>query len=215
MSKMIVLEGNNGVGKTTQSFLLQSALNALGMSTNLISFPTYTDYSALVKLNLDGKIDSPDPKTRAMFWALDRKLAWDNDYKGWATDMMEHDKIIVVDRYFASNYIHQTHNMTHGQATKYAQWCYEFEIKELGLPAPFQTIFLTADIELLLKNLKKRKELDLHENEDFMRKVHDRAEILAKQFGYTIIDCIDKETGGFFPKYIITEKIISSLKGIM
>ena len=59
MGRLIVIDGLDGSGKTTQSERLYSELVAQGKSVRLISFPDYKSKSStLVKMYLGGEFGS-------------------------------------------------------------------------------------------------------------------------------------------------------------
>ena len=61
MGKLIVIEGLDGSGKSTQLNLLPERLNERGIDCKTVSFPNYeSDSSALIKMYLSGKLgDKP------------------------------------------------------------------------------------------------------------------------------------------------------------
>ena len=88
--KMIVIEGLDGSGKTTQTDLLMQKLLSEDKPFLKIKLPDYeSDSSALVKMYLNGDFGS-DPKdvnayAASAFYAVDRyanyKCKWAEDYK--------------------------------------------------------------------------------------------------------------------------------------
>ncbi len=75
--KLIVIDGLDGSGKSTQSERVADALRARGIPVRLISFPDYgEESSALVRMYLNGEFsDSPggvNAYAASAFYAVDR-----------------------------------------------------------------------------------------------------------------------------------------------
>ena len=112
MSKLIVIEGLDGSGKSTQLELLISALEKDGKRVRKIKLPDYeSPSSTLVKMYLGGEFGKDPNAVNAYaagaFYAVDRYASFTLD---WKTDY-ESDKIIVADRYATSNSIYQTEKL--------------------------------------------------------------------------------------------------------
>ena len=77
MGKLIVIEGLDGSGKSTQLNLLEERLKKAGKDCKTVSFPDYeSDSSALVKMYLRGefgnKPDDVNPFAASAFYTVDR-----------------------------------------------------------------------------------------------------------------------------------------------
>ena len=77
MGKLIVIDGLDGSGKSTQSDLVAQALTSQGKRVKQISFPDYNEpSSALVKMYLSGVFsENPDDVNAyaaGSFYAVDR-----------------------------------------------------------------------------------------------------------------------------------------------
>ena len=90
MSRIVVLEGLDGSGKSTQFDKLDKYLTDRGVYHKSISFPDYDNKSSeLVKMYLGGEIGSSPADEKAYaassFYAVDRyvsyKQLWEEDYK--------------------------------------------------------------------------------------------------------------------------------------
>jgi len=109
---LIVLEGLDGAGKSTQLQCLAKALQTQGRAVRTISFPDYSDdSSALVRMYLSGEFGASPYDTNAyaasLLYAADRfasyRRYWREDY--------ENGVIILADRYAQSNIVHQMHKL--------------------------------------------------------------------------------------------------------
>ena len=77
MGKLIVLEGTDGSGKSTQFGLLTQGLEAEGMAFRKLVFPQYAEpSSALIRMYLGGEFGSRpgdvNPYAASAFYAVDR-----------------------------------------------------------------------------------------------------------------------------------------------
>ena len=108
MGKLIVLEGLDGCGKSTQLELLGQRLQNAGVDCKTVSFPNYDDNSsALVKMYLSGEFGSePDDVNgyaASLFYAVDRYAS----FKKYWGKFYENGGIVLAGRYTTSNIIHQ------------------------------------------------------------------------------------------------------------
>ena len=86
MGKLIVIDGLDGSGKSTQCELLLAELRAQGKNVRLVSFPRYESVgSTFVRLYLNGELGGDPSDTNAYaaatFYALDRYYSY---RKEWA-----------------------------------------------------------------------------------------------------------------------------------
>ena len=104
--RFFVLEGMDGSGKATQTKLLAEVLKNKGYQVEKIDFPQYSKASAgLIENYLKGMYGSAKdvgPYRASIFYACDR---YDMSFqiKKW----LQEGKIIIADRYIASNIGHQ------------------------------------------------------------------------------------------------------------
>ena len=196
MGKLMVIDGLDGCGKSTQLDLLDKALTARGETYRQISFPDYEQpSSALVKMYLGGELGGSPGAVNAYaassFYAVDRyasyKRFWQNDYEAGVS--------IVAARYTTSNAIHQMTKCDESEWDSYLQWLEEYEYGLLGLPRPDQVIFLDMPLEVSQKLLKKRYEgdeekKDIHERDtSYLEKCRKAALYAAKKLGWTVLAC--------------------------
>ena len=105
--KLIVLEGLDGSGKSTQLAEIGSYLEQHDFNVRKIKLPDYDDpSSSLVRMYLGGAFGS-DPQnvnayTASTFYAVDRAA---NYLRKWKEDYLS-GKIILADRYTTSNAYH-------------------------------------------------------------------------------------------------------------
>jgi dTMP kinase len=103
--KIIVIEGTDKAGKTTQSRMLQEAIKALGKICVVIDFPDYTTPIGLeIRAFLDGRRDYP-AETKHLLFSANR---WEK--KKEIESMVENGTIVVMNRYWQSNLIYGVSN---------------------------------------------------------------------------------------------------------
>lgn len=196
MSKLIVIEGLDGSGKSTQLELLISALEKGGKRVRKIKLPDYeSPSSTLVKMYLGGKFGKDPNAVNAYaagaFYAVDRYASFTLD---WKTDY-ESDKIIVADRYATSNSIYQTEKIAEADWDSYLDWSADFEYNKLGIPKPDAVIYLDMPVDISQKLMTGRyggneSKKDVHEADvAFLEKCRKSALYAASRQGWYIVEC--------------------------
>lgn len=196
MGKLIVIEGLDGSGKSTQlELLLQNLINN-GIKSCSVSFPDYdSNSSALVKMYLGGEFGKKPNDVNAyaasLFYAVDRfasyKTCWGNFYN--------EDGVIVSGRYTTSNAVHQTSKMEESQWAGFLDWLYDLEYNKVGIPKPDKVIFLDMPVEVSQKLLSGRysgdeTKKDIHESDTkYLEQCRKAAMFTAKYSGWTVIPC--------------------------
>jgi dTMP kinase len=193
--KLIVIDGPDSVGKTTQTELLLKRLRKAGYKTAVVSFPRYGKESAeLAEEYLKGTFGSADklgPYIPSFFFALDRFAAAPEIKKA-----LSRGEILVSNRYVTASMAHQGLKIRNqAQRQKFYSWLMDLEYNVLGLPKPDVNVFLHMPYRIsqrLMKNRKGKKK-DIHENDLSHLK---RAELtfleIAKKYKYPVIDSAPK-----------------------
>ncbi|AIC17070.1 dTMP kinase [Nitrososphaera viennensis] len=103
--KIIVIEGTDKAGKTTQSRMLQEAIKALGKICVVVDFPDYTTpIGTEIRAFLDGKRDYPAEVKHLLFSAN----RWEK--KKEIESMVENGTIVIMNRYWQSNLVYGVSN---------------------------------------------------------------------------------------------------------
>lgn len=200
MPKLIIIEGLDGSGKSTQTQLLENSLKKDNIEYRKIKLPDYdSPSSTLVKMYLGGEFgksaDNVNAYAASAFYAVDRYSSYMLD---WKKDYLD-GKVIIADRYATSNSIYQMEKLPSDKWDYYLEWSADFEYEKLGIPKPDLVIFLDMPIEVSQKLMTSRyngdeNKKDVHEaNVEFLKKCRKSALYTAKKQGWTVIECSDGE----------------------
>lgn len=202
MGKIIVLEGTDGSGKTTQFEKLRKRLQDENITFSTASFPDYESESSwFVRQYLSGEFgehpSDVDPKTASVFYGVDRyasymKSEWGKTYRAGGN--------VLLARYITSNILHQACKLqTEEEKINLIDWLEEFENDILGIPKYDEVILLNMPPKLS-KELKAKRghtssggAKDIHEDdEEYLKKAYETSLWVAKKYGWTIINCADE-----------------------
>ena len=154
--KIIVIDGIDGSGKTTQIDLLTEKLKVDGYRVKMIHFPNYTNFfGGFIGHCLSEQYYNflnVHPKIVSVLYAADR---WES---GEQIKKMLHDGFIVVlDRYVSANQIHQGGKIkSSAKRASFIKWLDEMEYNVFKIPKPNLTLYLSLPTNIALKLLKKR-----------------------------------------------------------
>ena len=200
MGQLVVLDGLDGSGKTTQLARLGGYLTGRGIHYRQISFPDYRNpSSSLVRMYLDGAFgSSPDAVgayAASSFYAVDRyasyKQFWQPDYEAGA--------LILAARYTTSNAIHQMAKLPEGEWDAYLAWLEDYEYERLGLPRPDRVIFLDMPPHISQRLMTRRyagdeSKKDIHERDRaYLLSCRASALYAAGRLGWQVITCAEGE----------------------
>ena len=197
MGKLIVIEGTDGSGKSTQFKCLTDRLNQENQEFRTLVFPRYSEpSSALIRMYLGGEFGTKpsdvNAYTASAFFAVDRFASYKQDWGKWYED----GGLIVSDRYTTSNAVHQTSKEAPEHQGEFLRWLYEFEYDKLGLPRPDLTIYLdvpTAFTEKLMRHREQETNThaDIHEQDmQYLATCREIGRKAAQYYGWSIIECV-------------------------
>ena len=197
MGKLIVIEGTDGSGKSTQFKLLSQRLEQEGRDFRHIVFPRYKEESsALIRLYLGGAFGTNPSDVNAYaasaFYAVDRYASYKQDWGQW----YEQGGLIVSDRYTTSNAVHQTSKEPEEKQAEFLRWLYAFEYDKLGLPRPDLVIYLDVPTDFTEKLMRNREaatntSADIHEKDmDYLATCRRTGRAAAQYYGWKVISCV-------------------------
>ena len=203
---LVVLEGLDGAGKSTQVKRLAEYLKSRFGSLEYIHFPRYDApvYGELISNFLKGEFGAIDASP-----AIKRSL--------------ESGSVVLLDRYVYSNVAYQCAKMPSQEKAEYLrEWILNTEYGRFDLPRPDLNIFLDVPISFVESSLQANRKgddrsylqgrQDIHEASiEFQKRVREiylRQASLDKDF--LIIDCSDPE-GKMLPPDDIFTKIKSAV----
>ena len=215
--KLIVLEGIDGSGKSTQYRLLRERFDRENIPYHSAVFPRYEEESsALIRLYLSGAFgDKPSDVNAcaaAAFYAVDRYASYKQDWGG----IYESGGLILADRYSTSNAVHQGCKVPEAELPEFLDWLYDFEHVRLGLPRPDLVIYLDVDIETSVARMRRREqkrhtEADIHEKDvDYLRACLRTGRFAAEHYGWRRVDFM--KDGAERDKYEKNEEVFSLIK---
>ena len=196
MGKLIVFEGTDGSGKSTQFGLLTKRLANEGTDFQTIVFPQYSEpSSALIRMYLGGEFGQSPTDVNAYvastFYAVDRfasfKKVWGENYRQGG--------LILSDRYTTSNAVHQASKESDETRPAFFRWLYELEFDHMGLPKPDLVLYLDVPTKLTEELMRKREQLnhthaDIHEqNMEYLRLCRKTGLEAAAYYSWTVIHC--------------------------
>lgn len=218
--KLLVIEGVDGAGKSTQIALLKEYLSKKGYITEFMHFPrTESPYfGELIARFLRGEFGSlkeVDPYLVAMLYAGDRKDAAE-EISNW----LKKGRIVLLDRYTYSNIAYQCAKVHEEKAQDtLMKWIINLEFSHFAIPRPDLNIFLDVPFAFTEKKLTDARtgddrsylngRKDIHEESmDFQKNVRN---IYIKVAGndnlLEVVDCSNGAGSILFPEAIFSRII--------
>lgn len=218
--KLIVLDGLDGSGKSTQAEILTNRLRAEGKKVELLSYPDYNmPSSTLVKMYLNGDFSNSADEVNAYaassFYAVDRYASYMQFWK----DKLEQGWIMIASRYVSSNAIHQMVKLPKEKWDSFLEWLEDYEYNKLGLPRPDKVIFLdmsrtVADRLIMSRYHGDESKKDIHEsNMNYLEQCMESAHYAAQLKNWDVIRCCDGKEA--FSIEDIAAKIMLSIKEVI
>jgi dTMP kinase len=218
--KLIVIDGSDGSGKSTQTKLLVEYLEKINPHTKHLKFPRYeTFFGKVVAKFLRGEfgnIDQVSPYLASMTYGADRAGAKDEMDK-----FLKEKGFLVLDRYVPSNMGHQGAKFSNDKdRDEYLEWDYEMEYGINKLPKEDIVIYLYVPYKEAIKLREKEtnkeylkgKVKDIHEEDiNHLIAAEKTYLYLSKKYPHWVkIECIEK--GKLLSIEDIHTKVIQALK---
>lgn len=192
---IIVIDGADGVGKTTQIELLKEKYKD---KSEFVKFPAYESHTGFyineyLKGNLNHILDNLEYNDKikkiSLLYTMDRLLWFESKYN--------YRRPLICDRYTTSNMIHMgalilKHGGTINDVMNYVEYLEWLEYINLCIPKPNTVIYLDASTEQLSKNLKGTQQvLDIHEDESVFKNIELVKKRIIDYCGWKVIKCDD------------------------
>jgi dTMP kinase len=221
--KLIVIEGLDGSGKSTQIELLKKRLEEKRINYSYIHFPRLNKgvYGELIAEFLRGEygsIEDVHPKLVALLFANDRKEHLE-EMNLW----LHNGFIVLCDRYVNSNIAFQCakiEDITGKENLK--KWILDFEFHYNKLPFPYQSFFLDVPLDFISNSLSKQRsgadreylggKQDIHEGSLSLQEnvYKEYKKLLNEQDNFIAISCCDRDNGMLKPE-LINEIIVNNI----
>jgi len=155
---LIVFEGLDGAGKSTQVNLLKEFLHAKGIECEFMHFPRTNSplFGELIARFLRGdlgNLESVNPYLIALIYAGDRHNAA-TIIRGWLNE----GKAVILDRYAYSNIAFQCAKLENKEErSKLRSWILEMEFGYFNIPKPDINLFLDVPLSFTKKKLTEQR----------------------------------------------------------
>lgn len=155
---LIVLEGLDGAGKSTQVRMIRDYIQASGREVEYLHFPRFDSplYGDLIARFLRGEfgsIENVHPQLVALLFAEDRHAA-KSLLEGWLTS----GKVVLLDRYVFSNVAFQcAKSASVREADALRKWILDTEYGLFALPVPDVNLFLDVPLDFVSERLKENR----------------------------------------------------------
>lgn len=218
---LVVLEGLDGAGKSTQVRKLKEYLGTVSKSLDYIHFPRYDSpvYGGLIGKFLRGgfgSIESVHPQLVALLFAEDRHAALAGIQRS-----LKNGGTVLLDRYVYSNIAYQCAKLPDpDEAEELREWILDTEFGQFGLPRPDLNIFLDVPISFVEKSLNSSRDGDEREYLQGQKDIHEADISFQKKVramyrrqasldpSLVVVDCA-AEDGSMLPPDVIFSRIKS------
>jgi len=173
--KLIVIDGTDGSGKTTQVALLIKHLKKDGYTVKVVDFPEYYKnfFGAFIGHCLSEQYYNflgVHPKIASVLYAADRWEA-SSEMREW----LEKGYVVIANRYMSANQIHQGGKIKNTKKrNNFLEWLNKMEYEVFQIPKPDLTIYLSLPIKIVLKLIKERDSSKM--KREYLKKKKDVAE---------------------------------------
>ncbi len=220
--KLIAIEGIDGAGKGTQTGLLRQALASQGLPCLAMSFPRYESFfGKMIARFLNGEfgpLQAVDPHFAALLYAGDRLNA-----KPELDAALDAGRIILCDRYVASNLAHQGSRLPPEKRPAFLAWLKTLEYEIYGLPTENLVIYLRLDPPEAQRRVAQKKarhytarQRDLLESDlPHLEQTAAVYETLAKEPNWVTIECWDAQSGALKTKEAIQHLVRNSVERLL
>lgn len=216
--KLIVLEGTDASGKSTQFELLCRKLDTLNLPYKSVVFPRYEQPSSvLLKMYLNGEFGKNPGDVSAyaasLLFAVDRLASYK---KEWG-EFYNNGGIVICDRYTTSNAIHQSAKLSPDERRAFCDWLFNLEYNLMELPAPERVLFLDMPSECAIRLLNERvsKKKDIHEKDtSYLKQCREAAMQICDTYNWVKVKCTENNSE-ISTREAVHERIMSAISDII
>ena len=201
---LIVIEGLDGAGKSTQIRLLADYLNKKGIKNSYLHFPRMDSpfFGEMIARFLRGElgdVNQVDPYVVALLYACDRM-----DASKMISTWLENGETVILDRYVYSNVGFQCAKLNNeDEQARLRKWIVDLEFEYYKIPRPDLNLFLDVPFQFTIERLTENRngddrdylkgKEDIHEKDlSFQERVR---QIYLKQDGFDscfkVVNCYD------------------------
>lgn len=221
--KLIVIDGIDGSGKSTQVDILFNHLKKEGFKVKKVDFPEYYhnffgDFIGQCLSDRSYNWLNIHPKIASIVYACDR---WESS--GQINKWLSSGYMVIANRYVSSNQIHQGGKIKKQKDREdFMSWLEKMEYGAFKIPKPDIVFYLSLPLNIVLELLKERdskenrsylkKKKDVHEeNLDFLINSRKSAmKLLKEKKNFIKIDCSRK--GSILSREEIGQIVFNKLK---
>jgi dTMP kinase len=170
---LVVIEGSDKAGKSTQTKMLADELRSDGLTVATMAFPDYiTNIGREIRAFLHGEKNYP-PEVRHMLLSANR---WEK--KEEIENLVEENDIIILNRYYQSNIVY---GMAAGLRR---EW---LESLDTGLPKEDLVIVLDIDPSVSVARMQSRGDL-FEMDDDMMDRVCKLYRELSTMYNWVLVN---------------------------
>ena len=173
--KLIVLEGIDGSGKTTQTKMLVARLKREGYAVETIDFPQYytTFFGKMVAQYLRGEfgaLDQVSPYLAAILYAGDRF-----ERKEQLEQWLAEGKIVIANRYVSANMGHQASKIPRSKRAVFVQWLDQLEYGVFRVPRADRIFFLHVPTKIAHRLIDQKAKEERRYAHGRKRDIHEQS----------------------------------------
>lgn len=146
--KLIVFEGIDGSGKSTQIQLLTERLRNKNIACYATMEPTDSPIGSLIHQIMTGRLQA-DPKVIAALFVADRLDHLLNDVNG-ISRKIEEGTTVLMDRYYFSSYAYQSVDVP-------MEWIIQANEQSSSILRPDVNLFIDIDPDMALERITKNR----------------------------------------------------------
>lgn len=194
--KLIVIEGIDSSGKTTQLEILKSYFTEEKIPYKTVDFPQYETsfYGKMIARFLRGEFGSLEhvsPYIISVVYAQDRGSAKEQMYK-W----LDEGYHVISNRYATSSMAHQTGRLPMRERNKFVAWLEDLEYNQTGIPREDIVLYLDVPYQIAQKLMRNDNRMQsyrkgakkdmVEKNVEYLKHSSETYTWLAKKFPHWV-----------------------------